>query len=196
MERDRWQRIEALFEAASSLAEEDQQPFLEQSAAEDTTIVEEVRALLDAQRDEAAASRQAASKLEAGTESAQRKFGPYRTERLLGHGGMGAVYLARRVEGGFEQRAAIKVVASHLATSYSSSGSGVSARFWRPWSIPTSRACLTAAFRITASLTSSWSTSKVFRSISTAVNMGCLSAGASNCSVRYAMPLNTLTSIS
>ena len=39
-----------------------------------------------------------------------RRIGPYRVVRELGRGGMGVVYLAERVEGGFEQRAAIKVL--------------------------------------------------------------------------------------
>jgi serine/threonine-protein kinase len=39
-----------------------------------------------------------------------RRAGPYRLLRELGRGGMGVVYLAERVEGGFEQRAAIKLL--------------------------------------------------------------------------------------
>jgi tetratricopeptide (TPR) repeat protein len=37
-------------------------------------------------------------------------WGPYRVTRLLGQGGMGAVYLARRADGEVEQQVAIKVV--------------------------------------------------------------------------------------
>ena len=43
------------------------------------------------------------------------RIGPYRTERLLGSGGMGSVYLARRADGQFEQTVALKVMAPHLA---------------------------------------------------------------------------------
>lgn len=38
------------------------------------------------------------------------RVGPFRIERVLGAGGMGAVYLARRVDGGFEQQVALKVL--------------------------------------------------------------------------------------
>lgn len=41
--------------------------------------------------------------------------GPYRVVRKLGQGGMGAVYLAERVDGEVEQRVAIKVVSSAAA---------------------------------------------------------------------------------
>jgi tetratricopeptide (TPR) repeat protein len=39
-----------------------------------------------------------------------RRVGPYELERLLGRGGMGAVYLARRVDGQFERQVAIKLI--------------------------------------------------------------------------------------
>jgi len=45
-----------------------------------------------------------------------RHFGAWQTIRILGQGGMGTVYLARRIQGGFEQRAAVKVVGAHLGT--------------------------------------------------------------------------------
>ncbi len=44
--------------------------------------------------------------------SNQTMWGPYRVIRPLGHGGMGAVYLAERTDGEVEQRVAIKVVRS------------------------------------------------------------------------------------
>ena len=45
-----------------------------------------------------------------GSEHVGRRVGPYELTRLLGEGGMGAVYLARRVDGEFEQEVAIKLV--------------------------------------------------------------------------------------
>jgi eukaryotic-like serine/threonine-protein kinase len=44
-----------------------------------------------------------------------RSYGNYRTVRLLGTGGMGAVYLAARADGQFQQTVAIKVIAPYVA---------------------------------------------------------------------------------
>lgn len=41
---------------------------------------------------------------------AQRQFGPYTTTSLLGRGGMGAVYLAHRVDGNVEHKVAVKII--------------------------------------------------------------------------------------
>lgn len=46
---------------------------------------------------------------------AGRRIGAYRLLRLLGRGGMGAVYEAERVDGAFEQRVALKLLTTALA---------------------------------------------------------------------------------
>lgn len=46
----------------------------------------------------------------------QRRLGDFRVLRLIGAGGMGAVYLAERVDGSFEQQVAVKVVQRGLAS--------------------------------------------------------------------------------
>ena len=45
-----------------------------------------------------------------------QRIGPFRIERELGQGGMGVVYLAERVEGGFAQQVALKLVRSGAQT--------------------------------------------------------------------------------
>ncbi len=53
----------------------------------------------------------AASLAEVGDIGPGARIGPFEIEHALGAGGMGAVYLARRVEGGFEQQVALKIMA-------------------------------------------------------------------------------------
>jgi hypothetical protein len=43
------------------------------------------------------------------------QVGAYRLIRLLGRGGMSAVYLGERVDGRFDKQVAVKVIAAHLA---------------------------------------------------------------------------------
>ena len=47
---------------------------------------------------------------------AGKRLGPYHLVRELGRGGMGAVYLARRVDGAFDRQVAIKVIAARRAS--------------------------------------------------------------------------------
>jgi serine/threonine protein kinase len=49
-------------------------------------------------------------------EPGELRLGPYRTVRLLGRGGMGAVYLAVRADGVVEKQVAIKVVQPGFAS--------------------------------------------------------------------------------
>ena len=49
-------------------------------------------------------------------EGSGTRLGPYRTVRLLGHGGMGVVYLAERIDGQVDQQVALKVMHKGLET--------------------------------------------------------------------------------
>jgi non-specific serine/threonine protein kinase/serine/threonine-protein kinase len=55
-----------------------------------------------------------AQPVDAGAAVVGSRIGPYRLARLLGHGGMGTVYLADRVDGAFSQRVAIKLTRAVL----------------------------------------------------------------------------------
>jgi len=59
-----------------------------------------------------------------------RQLGGYRIVRENGHGGMGSVYLAERVDVSYRKQVAIKLVRPAAAARKSSSGSAASARFW------------------------------------------------------------------
>jgi eukaryotic-like serine/threonine-protein kinase len=124
MDAARWTRLQSLFHDAVDLPLAERERFLERECADDPSLIVEVRALLreDAAAVEAAGDAAGATILERGVAHAARSvlgasshadlpktsFGPYRATRLLGEGGMGVVYLARRDDLG--SVAAIKIL--------------------------------------------------------------------------------------
>jgi serine/threonine protein kinase/tetratricopeptide (TPR) repeat protein len=119
-----WQRVEELFHSALQQPESERETWLASQTGFDPAVYDEVRSLLAADRrhgELSAPTPATGQDARAGDDSgdelpeAGQRFGPYRTERLLGSGGMGAVYLARRADGQFDQTVALKVMAPHLA---------------------------------------------------------------------------------
>jgi serine/threonine-protein kinase len=128
MNADRWNRIEALFEQAAELGPAERAAFLEEVCAGDLALREEVEALLAADADaEGYLGRLSVNLVGPALESAlaQRdalvgsEVGSYRVLRPLGHGGMGTVYLAERIDGSFTQTVALKVVRAGLSPALS-----------------------------------------------------------------------------
>jgi hypothetical protein len=111
-------RIEAIFHEAQAAPEAARPELIESLADGDREMASEVWLLLKAceEAEHTTASRQ----LDAGTgreiAAEPRRIGPYLLDRLLGRGGMGAVYLAHRADGQFEQDVAIKLIDLPLAT--------------------------------------------------------------------------------
>ncbi|TDR43155.1 serine/threonine-protein kinase [Tahibacter aquaticus] len=92
------------FHALIELAPDARETHLAHLATQDRELHEAVRGLLVnlAETDLQAP--------ESGGAAPPVQIGPYRLQQLLGSGGMGEVYLAERVDGGFEQRVALKLV--------------------------------------------------------------------------------------
>jgi serine/threonine-protein kinase len=124
MDAGQWSRVRAMFEAALERPPGERSAFVAATCA-DHALRAEVLALLAADAgtiDGATEVAQAAPDLLAGLGSAAdsderatfvgARVGPWKLERELGRGGMGAVYLAERVDGDFRQLAAIKLVRS------------------------------------------------------------------------------------
>lgn len=108
-----WRKAEAIFHQTVDLAEPQRTAVLGDLCAGDTTLMAELSALL-----QACEAEQAHSISASGGEEVipSQRVGPYRLDRLLGRGGMGAVYLAQRDDGQFLQQVAIKIVDMPLAT--------------------------------------------------------------------------------
>ena len=122
-------RTERLYESAADLAPDRRRPYLERETARadgtyDRELVDEIEALLSAdlqaERYFEAAAQRLAGTAEALTErvgSAEgERIGPWQVGAQIGRGGMGAVYLAERADGVFEQTAALKLVRPGLAS--------------------------------------------------------------------------------
>ncbi len=108
MDPQRWQRVDALFEAALERAANQRPGFLEEACDGDLPLRREVESLL-------AAAGKAGHFLDAPAagapgDAAASAIGPYRIERELGRGGMGTVYLAVRADDAFEKRVAVKLL--------------------------------------------------------------------------------------
>src|ERR1039458_9892821 len=111
----RMQQIESLFHEALSLPDgEDRIQWLDRRCQSDRELFTEVSTLLKAH---AAMASPDATEEEAQPEPAMPsgQFGAYRPVKLIGRGGMSAVYLAERTDGQFRQTAALKVMGAHLA---------------------------------------------------------------------------------
>jgi serine/threonine-protein kinase len=117
-------QIDALFERALDHTPETRAAFLEEACAADPALLEAVRQLLDLVAEDDAFSEaqgvaalwDAVAESQAAAERRDESFGPYRVVRELGRGGMGAVYLADRVDGEFEQQVAIKILPTPFST--------------------------------------------------------------------------------
>jgi serine/threonine protein kinase/tetratricopeptide (TPR) repeat protein len=114
---ERWQRVKELFELASSVEPEQQRDYLSSACGDDRELFGEVASLLamntvdDAIVDKPAAAYVNAEALgEPSERMIGKRIGPYEIVSLLGHGGMGAVYRARRADTEFDKEVAIKLV--------------------------------------------------------------------------------------
>jgi eukaryotic-like serine/threonine-protein kinase len=113
---ERWQRIKQLFGDASALAPEARAALLDQACAGDAELRSEVDSLLGHSREGAIVDLPAAAYVTGAAFShgaeqwIGQRLGPYELTALLGHGGMGEVYRARRVDAEYDKEVAIKLV--------------------------------------------------------------------------------------
>ncbi len=113
MDRERWNRIESIFQSIVDLPAEQQEAALRQACGDDEDLIQQVRALIAA--DEKPHSILQGVAVDAFALSEQenwegKKIGVYRVVRRIGEGGMGVVLLAERADGQFQQQVAIKLV--------------------------------------------------------------------------------------
>lgn len=117
MSNEQWDQLQEHFDRLVDLEAGAREAALEELRTRDPEFAERLDRLLrsaDADGelvDEAvAAAARGLVESEAEDPNVGRRVGPYRLTRELGRGGMGAVYLAERADGAFEQQIAIKLV--------------------------------------------------------------------------------------
>ncbi|HKU61065.1 MAG TPA: protein kinase [Gemmatimonadales bacterium] len=116
----RFERLEALFHQALPLDPAARSALLDQACQDDPALRSEVERLLAA-HDRAGGFIQVPAATLGGAVAepvAGRRIGSYRVVRELGRGGMGAVYLAERADGGFAQTVAIKLIKRGMDTDH------------------------------------------------------------------------------
>src|SRR5437867_10400792 len=116
MKSERWQEVEAVFEAALQRPPEERATFLECACQDDSSLRSQVETLLNA-LDPPGASLGApafgiplSDTLVEPASVIGRRLGSYRIVQEIGRGGMGSVYLAIRADDEFQKRVAIKLI--------------------------------------------------------------------------------------
>ena len=110
MTRENWARITSLFGQVLDLTPDERLTFLQRVGAEDADTARELASLLE--QHERPGEFLPSLPLPAAPipDLSGRTVGAYRLIRLLGSGGMGAVYLAERTDGAFSKQVAIKLL--------------------------------------------------------------------------------------
>ncbi|MEX2271797.1 MAG: serine/threonine-protein kinase [Vicinamibacterales bacterium] len=114
----RWAEIKALFGEALELTPADRTRLLDARCAADPNLRREVESLL-ASHDAAGDFIETPASVTLAPEDRSRAgdlIGPYRIEREIGRGGMGAVYLAVRADDAYRKRVAVKVIKRGMDT--------------------------------------------------------------------------------
>jgi serine/threonine protein kinase len=117
MNPEQFQEVRRLFEGALEREPRERAAFLAQ-ACSDPDLQSQVLHLLEAHDATVTLRPSAAPPSPAGRGSREgQRLGDYEILRLLGRGGMGSVYLARRADDAFQKHVAIKILRSDAASS-------------------------------------------------------------------------------
>jgi serine/threonine protein kinase/tetratricopeptide (TPR) repeat protein len=116
MTPERWQRLAAILADAWDLPVRERDTYLAGACGEDAELRDDVESLLAADAASGGFLEEPFDAYLAGRIGADGglgvhgRVGPYRLVHEVAHGGMGAVYLAERADGQFEQQVALKLV--------------------------------------------------------------------------------------
>lgn len=118
---DTWQRVKEIFALVIEAPPDEREAKVAELCGGDTRLRTEVGSWLESyvEAEEFLETPVAShADLDVSRSVAGRRFGNYTIDREIGHGGMGAVYLAKRTDGEFEQQVALKIVRQSIAESH------------------------------------------------------------------------------
>jgi serine/threonine-protein kinase len=119
MQQHEWQKVKEVFTAALELPASERAQFVRESCS-DEALHAEVESLLEAHEEPNQLLEKntidLAAQLRTGKHKYEgKRFGSYRILREIGRGGMGAVFLAERADGEFQQEIALKIIRQTIA---------------------------------------------------------------------------------
>jgi serine/threonine protein kinase/Tfp pilus assembly protein PilF len=110
---EKWEKLQVIFETALGKLPEERDTFLKEACGTDVELYRELISLLAEDSNTHELLKGPVPDLLNLTESIlqeDRQVGRYRIIRRLGTGGMGAVFLAERADGQFDQKVALKII--------------------------------------------------------------------------------------
>jgi eukaryotic-like serine/threonine-protein kinase len=117
-----WERVKDVFSLALDVEPEQRVSFVKSECGDDEDLCRAVISWLNSHTEADDFIEQPAFNIDYvtsnGSPATGKQFGSYRIIKEIGYGGMGAVYLAERFDGEFEQRVAIKIVRQSIAESH------------------------------------------------------------------------------
>jgi tetratricopeptide (TPR) repeat protein/tRNA A-37 threonylcarbamoyl transferase component Bud32 len=123
MNPERWQRIEEIFRTVVDRPASEREAYLTRACGGDEDLRLEVLSLLERDTSEEFIRDRIASVAVSFTAKSKNdltgeRIGPYRVTRLIGRGGMGAVYEAERDDEQFRRQVAIKIIKRGMDTDF------------------------------------------------------------------------------
>ncbi len=118
MTAERWHQIGGLFDRLIECPPAERQAFLHHACNGDDELRWELESLLECDAPQQRLVELPVERQDAEPDMSGRRVGPYQLLRLIGHGGMGSVYLGVRNDDQYQKQVAVKLLSRGMATAF------------------------------------------------------------------------------